>query len=683
MSASHPHLTHPKYRADIDGLRAVAVLAVVGFHAFPSLIRGGFVGVDVFFVISGFLISTIVFESLDRGVFSFSEFYARRIKRIFPALLLVLIACFTFGWYALLATEYKQLGKHIAAGASFMSNFALWSEAGYFDNAAEVKPLLHLWSLGIEEQFYIIWPFLLWLAWKRKINFLLVAVLVSAVSFYLNLSGIKKDPIATFYSPQTRFWELLCGSLLAWLTLYKKETFTKLKFKVSTRLSVIAGRKTPENNERLFSNILSLLGVLLLSVGFWHINSETAFPGTWASAPVLGAVFIIAAGSNAWFNRLILSNKIFVWFGLISFPLYLWHWPILSFLRIIESEEPSRMTRIAAVLLSIALAWLTYRFAERPIRLGGNDRKKLYGLALLMVACGTTGYITYAAGGFESRVSLRKTAGFVELTKEYPHMPYRNEACDSLYPELKTLFFCLISKESPPEVVILGDSHSNQYYKSLAHKLPNMSVMNLGTLRCLPFSSATYASANNCEPKVAAALKFAIETPSIKTIYLAGYWGALASGGFAIENENFRQPRPLTDNDARTFIEAGKKFLSEITKSGKEIIFINDTPDLNFNIRSCFDSRPLTIKQKEVRETCGISRSEYSDRYKVYADMLSTLIARTPSIKVYSPIDLFCDNQLCRATNTDGKPRYYNSDHLTISGADLVIEDLLRKYPIK
>jgi peptidoglycan/LPS O-acetylase OafA/YrhL len=150
------HLTHPKYRADIDGLRAIAVLAVVAFHAFPNGLKGGFIGVDIFFVISGFLISTIIIGSLERGSFSFSEFYARRLKRIFPALLLVLAACFVFGWFALLADEYKQLGKHIAGGAGFVANFMFWQESGYFDNAADTKPLLHLWSLGIEEQFYIV-----------------------------------------------------------------------------------------------------------------------------------------------------------------------------------------------------------------------------------------------------------------------------------------------------------------------------------------------------------------------------------------------------------------------------------------------------------------------------------------------------------------------------------------------
>jgi len=178
------HLSHPKYRPDIDGLRAIAVLSVVAFHAFPSWMKGGFIGVDVFFVISGFLISTIIFENLDKGTFSFSEFYARRIKRIYPALLIVLTASIVFGWFSLLADEYKQLGKHTMAATGFISNFVLWSEAGYFDNSAETKPLLHLWSLGIEEQFYFIWPLLCWFFWRMKFYRLALVVGFILASFF-------------------------------------------------------------------------------------------------------------------------------------------------------------------------------------------------------------------------------------------------------------------------------------------------------------------------------------------------------------------------------------------------------------------------------------------------------------------------------------------------------------------
>ena len=397
-----PQLLHPKYRPDIDGLRALAVLSVVAFHAFPNLVNagfitGGFIGVDVFFVISGFLISTIIFENLDKGTFSFTEFYSRRITRIFPALLLVLIASYAFGWFALLADEYKQLGMHIAAGAGFFSNFALWNEAGYFDNSSETKPLLHLWSLGIEEQFYIIWPLLLWVAWKKKFNLLTITILVLAISFYLNVKGIKKDAVATFYSPQTRFWELLCGSVLAWVTLYKKDSCGTFRTKLDGYIASIVYRDKPTVDGNALSNVISFIGMSLLVYGFWKITKEARFPGTKALLPVLGTVLIIAAGPTAWVNRTILSNKIAVWFGLISFPLYLWHWPLLSFARIVESEVPSRNIRIAAVLISIVLAWLTYKLVERPIRFGKYGKPKVMVLVALMSIVGVFGFVVKEA----------------------------------------------------------------------------------------------------------------------------------------------------------------------------------------------------------------------------------------------------------------------------------------------
>ena len=404
MKAHQTHLSHPKYRPDIDGLRAIAVLAVVAFHAFPNWIRGGFIGVDIFFVISGYLISTIIFENLDKGTFSFSEFYARRITRIFPALLLVLVACLTFGWFVLLADEYKQLGKHTAGGAGFVSNFLLWNEAGYFDNSAETKPLLHLWSLGIEEQFYILWPLLLWFFWKRNFNLFIITIAVAIASFILNIEGVKHDMVATFYSPQSRFWELLSGSLLAWLTLYKKDKFTHFKNEIDDFFYSIIYSHKRESNGKTLVNVFSFVGFFLLVYGFWRINKELNFPGTWALVPVLGAVLIISAGTNSWVNRIILSNKVLVWFGLISFPLYLWHWPLLSFARIIEGEVPSPSIQISAVILSILLSWLTYRLVERPIRFGKQSNAKVTILVVLMITVGYIGYNTYKRDGLSFRL---------------------------------------------------------------------------------------------------------------------------------------------------------------------------------------------------------------------------------------------------------------------------------------
>jgi peptidoglycan/LPS O-acetylase OafA/YrhL len=394
MTASLSHLSHPKYRPDLDGLRAVAVLAVVAFHAFPAWIKGGFIGVDVFFVISGFLISTIIFENLDNGTFSFTEFYARRVRRIFPALIIVLFACFIFGWFILLADEFNQLAKHIGAGAGFVSNLVLWSEAGYFDNSAETKPLLHLWSLGIEEQFYIVWPLLLWFSWKRKFNLLTLTVLVAFVSFGLNINGVKQYPVATFYSPLTRFWELLCGTLLAWFSLYKRNSSSYIRDRIDGFLSSLSFGDKQIKDGKTLANFISFFGLFALAYGFWQINDGLSFPGYWALMPVAGTVLIISAGPMAWVNRIILSSKVAVWFGLISFPLYLWHWPIFSFGRIIYDEAPPVEFKLLGVALSILLSSLTVKLIEKPFRFG-NQRTglKVATLSGLVISLGLVGFV--------------------------------------------------------------------------------------------------------------------------------------------------------------------------------------------------------------------------------------------------------------------------------------------------
>jgi len=388
-------LNHSKYRPDIDGLRAIAVLAVLAFHAFPGSFKGGFIGVDVFFVISGYLISTIIFEELDRGNFRPSNFYARRIKRLFPALILVMTACLAFSSFLLLADEFNQFGKHIAAGSSFISNFVFWNESGYFDNAVDTKPLLHLWSLGIEEQFYLVWPLFLWFSWKQKFSLFLLIVLIASASFVLNIIEIKTDIVAAFYSPQTRFWELLSGSLLAWLIHYKQGIYINLSHIMNGNLLSKINKQTLLVVGNFLPNVMSLCGLLLLAYGFWRITKDLSFPGKWALIPVIGTVLFIAAGSQAFINRKILSSKVLVWFGLISFPLYLWHWPILSFARIYENEVPSTNIRIAAVFLSIVLAWLTYKWLEIPIRSGKQSRIKVTILCGLVFMMGVSGFVVY------------------------------------------------------------------------------------------------------------------------------------------------------------------------------------------------------------------------------------------------------------------------------------------------
>ncbi len=467
ISSSHnsEHLTHPAYRADIDGLRAIAVLSVVGFHAFPNWIKGGFIGVDIFFVISGFLISTIIFGSLARNSFSFVEFYGRRIKRIFPALLLVLVACFVFGWFVLLPVEFKQLGKHIAGGAGFVSNILFWNESGYFDNAAETKPLLHLWSLGVEEQFYIVWPLLLWLAWETRFSLLAITIVVAAISFALNIGSIRSDAVTAFYSPQTRFWELMAGSVLANMALNRQNIFTKLRKKLATWLNRTAYAQTTEVNGNILCDAQSILGAALIAIGVFVITNERSFPGWWALLPTLGAVLIISAGAHAWLNRAVLSSRVLVWVGLISYPLYLWHWPLLSFARIMEMGAPSLEIRIAAVIISIALAWLTYRLIEKPVRFGKRSVDMVIVLFSLMVAVGYAGYNSYQRDGLGFRFPriVQEIIAF-----EYDYSKGWREGSCFLRPEQGYSDFNSCESQSDeykkPSILLWGDSFSAHLY---------------------------------------------------------------------------------------------------------------------------------------------------------------------------------------------------------------------------
>ncbi len=431
---------HPQYRPDIDGLRAVAILAVVGFHAFPEWVKGGFVGVDIFFVISGFLISSIIFGNLEKGTFGYADFYARRIRRIFPALILVLAASYVLGWHLLLPDEFKQLGKHIAAGAGFVSNLVLWNEAGYFDNASYTKPLLHLWSLGIEEQFYVFWPLLLGLVWKRRLNFLAITILIGVASFAVNVFTASSNQVADFYSPLSRFWELMMGGMLAYLTLHKPHHL-------------------PTN-----TNIQSMLGLLLIIIAAAIIDQQRAFPGWWALLPTSGAFLLISAQPTAWANRYLLGNRVMVWIGLISYPLYLWHWMILSFLRITESGILPIHIRIAAVLASLFLAWLTYWAIERPVRFKLKGNRTMVTLCLLLSLIAFIGFNTYQRDG----LGFRMMEISPELTGIKPDFAkdWRRNQC---FLEDSDQFSAACLEHNRPLIFLWGDSHAAALYAGLRH----------------------------------------------------------------------------------------------------------------------------------------------------------------------------------------------------------------------
>ena len=368
------------YRPDIDGLRAIAVLAVIAYHAFPDWFAGGFIGVDIFFVISGFLITTLIQGGLKEKNFTIVAFYASRVRRLFPSLILVLLACLLFGWFALLSDEYKQLGKHISAAALFIPNWVIWSDSGYFDYAATSKPLLHLWSLGVEEQFYFIWPLALCWIYKHKFNVSRITLILLLGSFFLNLFMVEKNPSASFFLPFTRIWELLAGSLLAQL--------------VQPGVIAAGAITTTLASHRHIKQGLSFLGILMLSVSLLVIDQDQPYPGILALLPVVGTLLIILAGQQSWFNQRVLSNRILVGIGLISYPLYLWHWPLLSFSRILEQNQPDWQIRILCIAVACVLSLLTFYCVERPARFGGYLKAKTFTLMTLMCITASLGLAT-------------------------------------------------------------------------------------------------------------------------------------------------------------------------------------------------------------------------------------------------------------------------------------------------
>jgi peptidoglycan/LPS O-acetylase OafA/YrhL len=299
----------------VDGLRALAVASVIAYHAFPRTAHGGFIGVDIFFVISGYLITSHIAEEVDAGRFSFAQFYGRRIRRIFPALAAVLAASLLFGALALDPSEYRELSLQAASSTGFFSNILFWLQAGYFDENAAYKPLLHLWSLAVEEQFYILWPLALVFAagWFGGTRWRLAAGL-AAISFAINLALAAADPVADFYLLVSRAWELLIGALLA----------------LAPDMPSASGRAR---------EALSIGGLLLIVLGLKTTYSSQAFPGYAALAPTLGAVGLIAAGPGAMINRRLLSLGPITYIGRISYSAYLWHWPLLSFSRICAGGE--------------------------------------------------------------------------------------------------------------------------------------------------------------------------------------------------------------------------------------------------------------------------------------------------------------------------------------------------------
>jgi peptidoglycan/LPS O-acetylase OafA/YrhL len=467
-----PMLSSPssRYRPDIDGLRAIAVMLVVNFHAFPEAMPGGFIGVDIFFVISGFLITGIIVRELDQQRFSLLAFYNRRIRRIFPALIVVLCATLVLGWLWMLPAAYAQLSADVFASAAFFANIALLLQSGYFDIESAKKPLLHLWSLGIEEQFYLFWPLILMLVARMRLSILVAASVIGVASFVLNVALIGSNPVATFYLPFTRAWELLAGAVLA-----------------------CSWNQVSQNSTA--SNLRASLGILLIAIAAGVFDTKIAFPGWWAILPVAGAALLLSAPA-AWFCRIVLASRPLVWIGLISYPLYLWHWPLFVFFAIIKFAPLTLLERELIIGLSFALAWLTYRFVETRFRFSRPSLLKIASLCASMVLIALAGGVIVQGRGFDFRLppEIRDMADVPTQSSKWRF----HECLLDLSHEMSFADSCV--DRGRPLILVWGDSTAGALLPGLrkAQETRAFGIAQFTSSSCVPALNTDVAGVPNC-----------------------------------------------------------------------------------------------------------------------------------------------------------------------------------------
>lgn len=654
------------YRPDIDGLRAIAVLAVVIFHAFPQALPGGFVGVDVFFVISGYLISSIIFKALDGGTFSFADFYARRVRRIFPALVLVVLTSLLLGWAVLLPDEYAQLGKHAAAGLGFVANVAYWMESGYFDTAAELKPLLHLWSLGVEEQFYIVWPAVVLLLWRFGAGLWWATAGLALVSFGISVWLSPVFPSASYFLPFSRAWELLAGAMLA--------------------LALRSRGGQPLVRPGLLQETLVGLGLVLIVLALVLVNKARDFPGAWALLPVLGAVLLIACAPGSWIGHRLLSNRVMVWFGLISFPLYLWHWPLLAFLRIVKGGALDGQLLLAAVGLAILLAWLTYRLIEAPVRHLAGWRT-VAALVLICVVVGGQGWSTFNREGLPFRLKDAQAKTEAGAMAWASHLS-GSEACGDGVPE-SLVGRCLVADATRlPDVALIGDSHANHYYWGLSRELAsmNLNLLQFAAQGCpllFDYDLQRGGESMGCQMVAMQAFQHALDTPSIHTVILAGRWVAAMTGEQLAGRGHADKGVRVVGRDGvqaslgrdQVMLEAIEQTLVVLQTAGKRVIFLDSVPELDFNIRECISWEPNRYVKRVPRPECEVPRAKIDARAQQYRPALHSVLNRHPGVTVLDPVGYMCDARACYGRR-DGVLLYRDDDHLSLAGSYWIAQQL-------
>jgi len=714
-------LSAPKHvvRNDIEGLRAVAVLAVLFSHVMPSALQGGFTGVDVFFVISGYLIGKHLLEDIQAGRFSFLRFYGRRARRLLPALCVVLVAVWGMGWLILSGPEMAALGKHIAAATIFANNILLWSESGYFDAPSITKPLLHLWSLGVEEQFYLLVPFLLWLGASGRHASIRWVVRLSVVSLLLTiLRGVP-----SFYLLDTRFWELGAGVMIGYLALHdtalsegthpvgkkahreilayafialfaavllygsKQVRWSEDAVVASSGLitlfvlAIIAiqfvrAYQRPGAWHRLMAacgrhrhgllNAIALLGIALIAISFFAMGS-TDWPGPQTLLPVLGTVLVIAAGPATRVNKS-LGYRPLVFVGGISYPLYLWHWPAIVFWRMLSPDAGAAWGLVPACA-AVLLAWATKELVENPARFGRLwtmtvSPPPIGALSLGLLTTGLLGLSALALGGYPSRFSPTLRA-IANLSLQHPETDWRVHRCYFIPGETDTFAEECTPDKRPgiPRVLLWGDSHAAHLYPGLVNlqKQHEFDLIQWTAAGCPPTRTPLATDEKNCPRLRATALR---ELPLVapNTVLLAGAWELYLQRGVRAE----------------TMIAAVMDDIRWLQQSGiRRIVVFGPGPTWNPSLPT------------ELVRYMGLRRTEEIPvRLGTVSDAVwhldVAMFARVAAAEAryVSVLNLFCDRSGCR-TSGDGEPRpdllFGDRDHLTVRGSRLLTDAVARQ----
>ena len=611
--------SHPgrlPYSPEVDGLRAVAVVTTMWFHFFPSQLPGGFVGVDIFFVISGYLITGVILSDLSHGSFSLRTFYARRIRRILPALCIVLATVLAAGWFLLLANEYMNLGKQAVAAGGFASNIALIYETNYFNPISDTMPLLHLWSLGVEEQFYIFWPLIVALCWRSRGRLATATVMLAVVSFLFNLRYTPHDEVQAFYSPVTRVWELMVGALVA---LGHRSSTGPNPAKLTYRLNL--------------SGALFLIGATLLLVSFFGIHPHDPFPGWRALLPTCGAALLIATRSPSQLHKLLLSNRLMVGIGLISYPLYLWHWPLLSYATILSSGEPSLGMRYLLLAATFALSIATYFCFEGPIRRGKSRRWKIVVPLVALAALTTFGGAVYHYQGFSHRPAA------LPVTPSSSKQPYQ-QSCQSITqnPHYNDDWCNPHLPAAPPTVLLLGDSLSAPY-----------SVMLMELTKSHPFSFRQFARGQcpslldygpqPCRELLAKVLRQDF-IKDIQTVIITADWRSYVYGKHYIFFPDAH------DDAADSFATALRTTVDYWEKLGKRVVILYSPPQ-GMNLEACVPRRfSLTDPA-----TCRYTRKQAEERDAQYRSKLADILGQRPNVMYFDPFKFLCTESTCMVTS--------------------------------